>query len=591
MRAIQTVAFLASAVLAVQAAEMRSAFAQAPTASIENVTIDAGFAVYKIKHVDVFGGSMSSTDLRQLFDPNDPKPLPDRLRALTADKIVVPEVIAELKAGQPGQSVTYRNFVLTGVNAGRISDARAQGISMALTNENGGNISGDFGPLAAHNIDLVLAGRIAASSRNGDEPKALLYDSFSLDGGGFVAPKENFEVTFGRISGSNIRARPFVTPLRSLPKQDGPSNVMTPEQKRIMAGFAADLLDSFDTGNFEMRDVAFKSLDSSKPVSGRIDRIALAGMGDGKIEEFSLGGFSVTTPEQISVSLGNVAFRGFDMTATKNRLRTASSDIAQPLDEAKPRELMPNLREFSLANFEYRGKPSGGAIVAGAGRGNSVRLNRVEMRGSDLFEGIPTAVTATMDGLTFDVSPSSPDDMLRTIAGLGYSRVDIGSRVDVGWRQSSQELQFNEVSASANGMGALKMKALVTNVSKDMFAPEPAVAQAAALSAIVKNIDLTLTDQGLLNRMIMNEAKRSGRTPDAVRSEWVTQAAVGIPAALGDAPAGRTLGSAVSKFIAKPGTLHITANAPNGIGAAEIMLFSQDPMGFLKRVDVQASAN
>lgn len=136
MRAIRTLVFLGSAVLAVQAAEVRSAFAQSatPSASIENVTIDAGFALYKIKRVDVFGSSMTAADLRQLFDPNDPKPLPDRLRALTADRIAIPEVVAELKAGQPGQSVTYRNFVLTGVNAGRIGDASAQGISMALTN-------------------------------------------------------------------------------------------------------------------------------------------------------------------------------------------------------------------------------------------------------------------------------------------------------------------------------------------------------------------------------------------------------------------------------------------------------------------------
>jgi hypothetical protein len=117
------------------------------------------------------------------------------------------------------------------------------------------------------------------------------------------------------------------------------------------------------------------------------------------------------------------------------------------------------------------------------------------------------------------------------------------------------------------------------------------VAQAAALSALVKNIDVTVSDQGLLNRMIANEAKRSNRTPEAVRSEWVTAAGIGIPGALGDAPAGRTLGAAVSKFIAKPTTLHIAANAQNGIGAAEIMLFSQDPAAFLKRLDVQASAD
>ena len=69
-----------------------------------------------------------------------------------------------MKAGTPGQTVTYHNLVLSGVNAGRVSDASAQSISMALSDEKSGKISGDFGALAAHNIDLVLAGRIASSS-------------------------------------------------------------------------------------------------------------------------------------------------------------------------------------------------------------------------------------------------------------------------------------------------------------------------------------------------------------------------------------------------------------------------------------------
>ena len=498
-----------------------------------------------------------------------------------------------MKAGTPGQTVTYRNFVLTGVNAGHVTDASAQSVSMALTDDNGGKLSGDFGALATHNIDLVLAGRIAASSRSdANETKGLLYESFSLDSGGFVAQKENIEITFGRISGSNIKARPFSTPLSALPKQDGPAQVLTPEQKRVMAGFGADLLDSFDIGNFEIRDIGVKGISDSKPFNAHLNRMTLADLGDAKIGEFSFAGFSTDTSDGIRVSLGDVAFRGFDMTATRARLRTAATDIAQPLDEAKPRELMPNLREFSLSAFEYRGAGSGGAIVAGAGRGGqSVRINKIEMRGGEPYDGVPTAMTASMDGLSFDVSPTSSDDSLRKIAGLGYSRVELGSRIDLGWRKTAQELAVNEVSVAANGMGALKLTGLVANVSKDVFAPEPAVAQAAALSALVKSVNITITDQGLLNRMIAEEAKRSGRTPDAVRSEWVTAAGVGIPAALADAPAGRTLGAAVSKFIASPKVLHISANATNGVGAAELMLFSQDPAAFLKRMDVQASAD
>jgi hypothetical protein len=589
MSVIRSFAFVATALLMVQAAPIAPAKAQTPFATIDDVTIDAGFAIYRIKHIDVFGGPMSAADLRQLFDANDPKPLPERLRAVSADRIVASEIVAEPKAGTPGQTVTYRNFVLTGVNAGHVTDASAQSISMVLTDDNAGRISGDFGAMTAHNIDFVLAGRIAASSRSdANEAKGLLYENFSLDGGGFVAQKENVEITFGRISGSKIKARPFATPLSALPKDNSQPQVMTPEQKRMMAGFGADLLDSFDIGSFEVRDIGVKGISDAKPFNAHLDRMALADLGDAKIGEFSFAGFS-TTSDNTRVSLGNVAFRGFDMSAMRTRMKAAASDIAQPLDEAKPRELMPNLREFSLSAFEYRG--AGAGIVAGAGRGGAnMRINKIETRSSDVYEGIPTALTASLDGLSFDVSATASNDSLRTIAGLGYSQVDLGSRMDVAWKQSAQELAANEVSVAAAGMGALRLKGTLTNVSKDLFAPEPAVAQAAALSALVKNVDLTVTDHGLLNRMIANEAKRSNRTPDAVRSEWVTGAAVGIPRALGDAPAGRTLGAAVSKFIAKPNTLHVSANAPNGIGAAELMLFSQDPAAFLKRMDVQASA-
>lgn len=591
MRMIRWFALVAMAMALVQGAPI-AANAQTPSASVDDVTIDAGFAIYHIKHIDVFGSAMSAADLRQLFDANDSKSLPERLRGLTAERIVAPEVLADVP-GTPGQTVTYRDFVLTGVSAGHVTDASAQSVSMALTDNNAGNVSGDFGALAAHNIDLVLAGRIAASSRGDvEEAKGLLYESFSLEGGGFVAPKQNVEITFGRISGSNVKARPFSTPLSALPKDNSQPQVMSPAQKRLMAGFGADLLDSFDIGTFEMRDLRLKGVSDSKPFNAHLDRMTLADLGDAKIGEFSFAGFSTTTSDNTRVSFDNVAFRGFDMSAMRARLRTAAADIAQPLDEAKPRELMPNLREFSLSGFEYHGPGSGEAIVAGAGRaGTNVRINRMDTRTSDLFEGIPTALTASLDGLSFDVSPTSPDDSLRTIAGLGYSRVEIGSRMDVAWKQSAEELAVNEVSVAAAGMGAWKLTGLLTNVSKDLFAPEPAVAQAAALSALVKTVDLTVTDQGLLNRMMANEAKRSNRTPDAVRSEWVTAAAVGIPRALGDAPASRTLGAAVSKFIAKPNTLRVTANAPNGIGAAELMLFSQDPAAFLKRMDVQASAD
>src|SRR5947209_15656045 len=137
MRVIRFAVLLSAAMLFAQTGTPGRALAQTPSAAIDNVTIDAGFATYRIKRIEVFGSNLSVADLHQVFDPNDPKPLPDRLRSISADRIFAPEVVAELKAGTPGQTVTYRNFVLTGVNAGHVTHASAEGVSMAPNDDHG----------------------------------------------------------------------------------------------------------------------------------------------------------------------------------------------------------------------------------------------------------------------------------------------------------------------------------------------------------------------------------------------------------------------------------------------------------------------
>src|SRR5947209_6683727 len=132
MRVIRSFLVLTVAMLVAQAMPLARAEAQTPSAAIDDVSIDTGLVIYRIKRIELFGSTLSAADLRQLFDANDSRPAPDRLRTLSAERIVAPEIVAEMKAGPPGQSVTYRNLVLTGVKAGHVADASAQGIAMAV---------------------------------------------------------------------------------------------------------------------------------------------------------------------------------------------------------------------------------------------------------------------------------------------------------------------------------------------------------------------------------------------------------------------------------------------------------------------------
>ena len=279
-----------------------------------------------------------------------------------------------------------------------------------------------------------------------------------------------------------------------------------------MAGVGADALDSFDIGNFEMRDIGFKGLSDAKPFNGHFDRITLTGVGDAKIEEFSFAGFFDEHVGWHSRQLRQCRLPRFRHERDARAAQGGSGgEWATPRRgeaaraHAELARIQPQRLRISRRGFWWRDRRRQ-RTQRGAPRQNRDARQRSLPRhadGAHHQHGRP--VLRRVGDLA--------NDTLRTIAGLGYSRVDVGSRIDVAWNQSAQELAVNEVSIAANGLGALKLKGTLTNVSKDLFAPEPAVAQAAALATLVKNLDITVTDQGLVNRVIANEAKRSGRTP------------------------------------------------------------------------------
>jgi hypothetical protein len=83
-------------------------------------------------------------------------------------------------------------------------------------------------------------------------------------------------------------------------------------------------------------------------------------------------------------------------------------------------------------------------------------------------------------------------------------------------------------------------------------------------------------------------------TADNLRSQWGTQAALGIPAMLGSSDKAKALGNAIATFIAKPKSLAISVKAKdaNGLGLTDVMGGSgPDPKVVFEKLDVTASAN
>jgi hypothetical protein len=104
-------------------------------------------------------------------------------------------------------------------------------------------------------------------------------------------------------------------------------------------------------------------------------------------------------------------------------------------------------------------------------------------------------------------------------------------------------------------------------------------------------LHLTLENKGLFERVIASESRKAKKSPEELRREYGMAAAIAVPAMLGNAPAAKTLGQAVARFVAKPGrlTISMTAKDPAGLGIADLAA-TPEPAAILDKLEITATA-
>jgi hypothetical protein len=206
-------------------------------------------------------------------------------------------------------------------------------------------------------------------------------------------------------------------------------------------------------------------------------------------------------------------------------------------------------------------------------------------------DGIPTALKLTLDGLSMPISPRETRDGLKDIAALGYKGVDLSAGIEGAWSEARNEFAISNISFAGVDMGTLTLSGLLGNISKDVFSGDTALAQVALLGASAKKLDIKVQDKGLFARVLEREAKAKKKSAEDLRKEFGTIAAVGLPAILGPSDGAKAIAAALARFVAKPGTLTLSAAAKSasGIGLADVIAIS-DPSAIFEKLDVKASA-
>jgi hypothetical protein len=147
------------------------------------------------------------------------------------------------------------------------------------------------------------------------------------------------------------------------------------------------------------------------------------------------------------------------------------------------------------------------------------------------------------------------------------------------------------MSVRAANMGNATLTGTIGHVPRDVFHADSTIAAVALVGVTAQSLDLTIQNDGLFERIIAREAKRQQRPPEELRRDYGIAAAIGVPAALGNSGAAKTVGSAIARFVAKPGRLTIQAKVKDGtgIGLADLAA-GADPAAMLDRIEVTARA-
>jgi hypothetical protein len=572
---------------AVRTSLIGAALAQSDTVALDNVVLTLGPVTYKAKRIEFTGVTSSRADIEALFDKASNEPLATRLARINARQISVPELVSEQTVGKEVQRSVQKNLVATDIKNGRIAQMLIESGTMEGGNDKARSRMTQ-GRTTVTDLDAAGMARTWAERGAANAPMVKLYGAFGVeDIRATITGPEGGEFRIARIGGRDFYGRPTedswagaISLATELGAIENPSEKDT---NRLVAAMA-DMLGAFDIAQAEINGMEIRGKNSAKEGTGRIARMAYTGAVGGQTPDARIEGFEVASPDGVA-RIATIAFTGFSFENTFKGLKSFQGKDMKNLDPAELRKLVPTIGTVRFSGFDFE-LPNEGDKGPKPER-IKFTLKNLELTADKPVDGIPSNLRLSLQNFAFPVPPNTKEEGLKDIAALGYKTLDVSFTAAASWNEPGNELVVREVSTKIEDMGLVSLRGVLGSVTKDVFSTDSAIAMVALVGATAKNVDLTVENGGLFDRYLAQESKKQKKTPEALRREFGTMAAVGIPALLGSSQQAKSIGQAVGRFIAKPGRLVISAKAKNGtgLGFADVMSLGE-PSEILGLVDV-----
>ncbi len=566
-------------------------FAQ-QSVTLENLVFKGELVSFRIPRMVIEGSNASKADIEALFDTKTLSGLSGRLSKISARSVSIPTM--EIIQNIPGaENVTvYKDTVFRDIQNGMIGEwvtplttTRSKSDPKSLTKDVP-LVDMDMVNMVLKGIDLPLMLRFAFDkAAPGETLKTVAAEqtvgkvTYRIgDMGSFVVQS---------VYAKDFKLKPLKTPMMDMIAQlEKQTQNKTKDGDKAALEFMSDLLTSMSFTTMEMNGMSgeFKIPGEAKPFKMEIQKIA-AGGGADVPGRFTFQGFK-TSMSVGTFNMGEFAMEGVTFGGLVAALQKMASSNSTNMADFNPADAIPKIDLVRLSGIEFDV-----ADPKNKDQRIKAKLGLFETKMGNHVGPIPANIGMTIDRFQMDLPKGTKDNGLNTIIALGYSAIDVSARYDQVWDEATKMLKINELSTRSIGMFSTRYKAEIGNVSKDIFTLDKAVAAVAALGVSAKSLDAQLTNEGLFEKLMAQQASQQKRKPEDVRAELAAGATMMVPMMLGDHPAAKGLGEALGKFVAQPKNLQINVKAKEGgLGAADFIAV-KNPLELLKKVDITAVAN
>jgi len=299
---------------------------------------------------------------------------------------------------------------------------------------------------------------------------------------------------------------------------------------------------------------------------GKIRRLTLAG---------GQGGPTING-ETASFRAGALTIDEIDVSSVLNGL------IKGSILSAKPTVARLSWNGFD-ASFPDKDTP------ASAPGGNIIKARLGALDAQTLFEGgTPTKSTSAIRNLVVELPRAS--EAGKTLADAGYERIDVSMTSAVAFNPAKKSLMIDDLTLSGVGMGSVGLRAEFANIDPAMLNGDPMAALAALMTIEFASTELTIVNDGLIDKALAMAAKEQGKKPQDLKKEAGALVTQFTPMLLGGDPASLQVAAALGAFIRDPKSLSVKVSGKDGPLKLTDLDFDQ-PMSILQELDITAAAN